>query len=164
MPGLRRSPGEGKGYPLQYSGLENSMDCIAHGVSKNWTRLSDFHSPRVYKCYLYSTHSPAFMYRFFWYSYCVFFLVYPWIFQIFCCHGKWDFFTIFNKLLFVYRETMDLSSFFVVDVLTIFQFFFLKSTESSSSYLLFCIIIHIYIFSWLIAQAKTLRTILGKRQ
>ena len=28
VPGLRRSPGEGKGYPLQYSGLENSMDCI----------------------------------------------------------------------------------------------------------------------------------------
>ena len=42
---------------------------------------------------------------------------------------------------------MDLISFFVVDVLTIFHFFFLKSTESSSSYLLFCIIIHIYIFS-----------------
>ena len=30
--GLGRSPGEGKGYPLQYSGLENSMDCIVHGV------------------------------------------------------------------------------------------------------------------------------------
>ena len=29
MPGLGRSPGEGKGYPLQYSGLENSMECIA---------------------------------------------------------------------------------------------------------------------------------------
>ena len=28
MPGLGRSPGEGKGYPLQYSGLENSMDCM----------------------------------------------------------------------------------------------------------------------------------------
>ena len=36
-------PGEGKGYSLQYSGLENSMDCIVHGVAKNWTRLSDFH-------------------------------------------------------------------------------------------------------------------------
>ena len=31
IPGLGRSPGEGKGYPLQYSGLENSMDCIVHG-------------------------------------------------------------------------------------------------------------------------------------
>ena len=29
--GLERSPGEEKGYPLQYSGLENSMDCIVHG-------------------------------------------------------------------------------------------------------------------------------------
>ena len=33
VPGLRRSPGEGKGYPLQYSGLENAMDCIVHGVT-----------------------------------------------------------------------------------------------------------------------------------
>ena len=41
--GLRRSPGEGKGYPLQYSGLENSMDSIVHGVAKSRTRLSDFH-------------------------------------------------------------------------------------------------------------------------
>ena len=41
--GLGRSPGEGKGYPLQYSGLENSMDCIVHEVAKSWTRLSDFH-------------------------------------------------------------------------------------------------------------------------
>ena len=31
IPGLERSPGEGKGYPLQYSGLENSMDCIVQG-------------------------------------------------------------------------------------------------------------------------------------
>ena len=37
------SPGEGNGYPLQYSGLENSMDCIVHGVAKSWTQLSDFH-------------------------------------------------------------------------------------------------------------------------
>ena len=28
---------------LQYSGLENSMDCIVHGVAKSWTQLSDFH-------------------------------------------------------------------------------------------------------------------------
>ena len=41
--GLGRSPGEGKGYPLRYSGLENSMDCIVHGVTKSRTRLSDFH-------------------------------------------------------------------------------------------------------------------------
>ena len=37
IPGLGRSPGEGKSYPPQYSGLENSMDCIVHGVAKNWT-------------------------------------------------------------------------------------------------------------------------------
>ena len=34
IPGLGRSPGEGKGYPHQYSGLENSMDCTVHGVAK----------------------------------------------------------------------------------------------------------------------------------
>ena len=51
IPGLGRSPEEGKGYPLQYSGLENSMDFIVHGVAKNQTRLSDFHFhfPRVMK-------------------------------------------------------------------------------------------------------------------
>ena len=43
IPGLGRSPGEGKGYPLQYSGLENSMDCIVHGVAESQTRLSDCH-------------------------------------------------------------------------------------------------------------------------
>ena len=42
IPGLGRSPGEGKGYPLQYSGLKNSMDCIVPGVAKSWTWLSDF--------------------------------------------------------------------------------------------------------------------------
>ena len=35
IPGLGRSPGEGKGYPLQYSGLENSMSCILHRVAKS---------------------------------------------------------------------------------------------------------------------------------
>ena len=43
IPRLGISPGEGKSYPLQYSGLENSMDCIVHGVAKSWTQLSDFH-------------------------------------------------------------------------------------------------------------------------
>ena len=43
IPGLGRSPGEGKGYSLQYSGLENSMDCIVHGVTKSWTQLTNFH-------------------------------------------------------------------------------------------------------------------------
>ena len=40
--GSGRSPGGGKGYPPQYSGLENSMGCIVRGVTKSWTRLSDF--------------------------------------------------------------------------------------------------------------------------
>ena len=46
IPGLRIFPGEGKCYPLQYPGLENSMDCIVHGVAQSRTRLSDlqFHS------------------------------------------------------------------------------------------------------------------------
>ena len=43
IPGLGRSPGEGKIYPLQCSGLENSIDCIVHGIAKSRTRLSDFH-------------------------------------------------------------------------------------------------------------------------
>ena len=41
--GRGRSPGEGKGYPLQYSGLESSMDCTVRGVTKSQPRLSDFH-------------------------------------------------------------------------------------------------------------------------
>ena len=46
IPGLGRCPGEGNGYPLQYSRLENSVDRGAwqatfHGVTRSWTRLSD---------------------------------------------------------------------------------------------------------------------------
>ena len=43
IPELGRSPGEVKGYPFQYSGLENSIDCMVHVVTKSWTRLGDFH-------------------------------------------------------------------------------------------------------------------------
>ena len=43
IPGLGRSPGEGKGYLLQYSGLENSTDCIVHGVTNSRTQHSDCH-------------------------------------------------------------------------------------------------------------------------
>ena len=43
IPGSGRSPGEGMGYPLQYSGLENSMNYTVHGVTKSQMRLSDFH-------------------------------------------------------------------------------------------------------------------------
>ena len=48
IPGLVRSPGKGKGYPLQYSGLENSMDSIVHEVAKSLTWLSDFHFTYTY--------------------------------------------------------------------------------------------------------------------
>ena len=43
IPMLGRSPGDGNDHPLQYSDLENSMDCIVHGVAKSQTRLSNFH-------------------------------------------------------------------------------------------------------------------------
>ena len=43
IPGSGRSSEEGTGYPLQYSGLENSMNCIVRGVAKSQTRLNDFH-------------------------------------------------------------------------------------------------------------------------
>ena len=48
IPGWRR-----KGYPLQYSGLENSMDCIVHGVAKSWTRLSNFHFQNANRQFMY---------------------------------------------------------------------------------------------------------------
>ena len=44
IPGLGRSPGEGKGYPLQYSDLENFMDCLVHGVGNSQTQLATFTS------------------------------------------------------------------------------------------------------------------------
>ena len=67
IPGLGRSPGEGKGYPLQYSGLENSMDCIVHGVTKRWTQLGDFHfhfilgpSPHfLFDCFFWKSQLPC---------------------------------------------------------------------------------------------------------
>ena len=43
IPGFGRCPEEGRGYPLQYSGLEDSMDIIVHAVAKSQTQLSDFH-------------------------------------------------------------------------------------------------------------------------
>ena len=53
IPGLGKFPGEGKGYPLQYYGLENSMDCIVHGVAKSQIQLSDFTSLHSYIKYIY---------------------------------------------------------------------------------------------------------------
>ena len=55
IPGSGRSLGEENGSPLQYSGLENSMDCIVHGLAKSWTGLSDihFHFTHTHKIYIY---------------------------------------------------------------------------------------------------------------
>ena len=58
IPELRRSPGKGKGYPLQYSVLENPTDCIVHGVAKSRTRLSDFHFTSLHMLPCCSLHSP----------------------------------------------------------------------------------------------------------
>ena len=57
IPGLGRPSGEGKGYSLQYSGLENSMDCIVHGVAKSQVRLSDFHSLHKHGPVMFHTHT-----------------------------------------------------------------------------------------------------------
>lgn len=43
VPGLGISLGKGNVYPSQYSGLENYMGCIVHGVAKKRTRLSNFY-------------------------------------------------------------------------------------------------------------------------
>ena len=58
IPGLGRSPGGGHGYPLQYSGLENSMDYTVHGVTKSQTELSYFHV----SLYLSITSNSSFLY------------------------------------------------------------------------------------------------------
>ena len=55
IPGLGRSPGEGNGYLLQDSGLENSMDCIVHVVAISWAWQSNFHFQNIEICY--SEHS-----------------------------------------------------------------------------------------------------------
>ena len=62
---LRWSPGEGKGYPLQYSSLENSMDYTVHGVAKSPTWLTDFHFHFYFHaCVI----SPWFMFKDLWTS------------------------------------------------------------------------------------------------
>ena len=43
IPGSKRSPGEKKGYPPQYFGLENPMDCIVHVVAKSWAWLNNYY-------------------------------------------------------------------------------------------------------------------------
>ena len=61
IPELEKSAAEGIGYPLQYSGLENSMNCIVHGFAKSLTWLSDFYfhfqvtfTLWIYEIYLYN--------------------------------------------------------------------------------------------------------------
>ena len=56
IPGLGRSPGEGNSYPLQYSGRENSTECIVHGVMKSWRQLSDFHSNSHFQSHILAKH------------------------------------------------------------------------------------------------------------
>ena len=66
MPGLGRFSGEGKGYPLQHSGLGNSMNCIVHGVAKSWTVTFTFtHSDtKTRQRYYIQNYRPlSFMYR-----------------------------------------------------------------------------------------------------
>ena len=60
IPGLGRSSREGKGYPLQFCGLDNSTDCLVHGFAKSWTRLSDLHSLRELQVGLGEGAGPAF--------------------------------------------------------------------------------------------------------
>ena len=66
IPGLRRSPGEGKGHPFQYSVLENSMDCIVHGVAKSRTQLSNFHYSQSYLTYLTFHYSKSYLTLLLW--------------------------------------------------------------------------------------------------
>ena len=56
--GLGRFPGDGNSYSLQYSGLENSMDYVIHGVAKSWTWLSNFHSSSLPPFFLVPTDIP----------------------------------------------------------------------------------------------------------
>ena len=65
IPGSGRSTGEGISYPLQYSGLENSMDCIVHGVTNSRMRLSNFHFISV--IYVFYQISGSFSHYFFKY-------------------------------------------------------------------------------------------------
>ena len=64
IPGLGRSPREGKGYPLQYSALENSTDCMVHGVARSWTQLSNFTFIAIYESSKFFTSSPNLVFIF----------------------------------------------------------------------------------------------------
>ena len=81
IPGLGRSPGKGKGYPLQYSGLENSMGCIVHEVKNSQTQLSNFHfdfsilSDALFAVQCFQMDSPSFSLN---------------TFNTFCMHISWQ--------------------------------------------------------------------------
>ena len=66
--GLGRSPGEGKGYPFQYLGLENSMDCIVHEVAKSWTWLSEFHFHFQWPIWEKNLKKSGYIYVYNWFS------------------------------------------------------------------------------------------------
>ena len=57
IPGLGRSPGGGNVYSLQYSGLENSMDCVVHGGAKSGTQLSEFHFHQTSEVFVHDSKS-----------------------------------------------------------------------------------------------------------
>ena len=90
IPGVGRSPGEGKGYPLQYSGLENSMNCIVSGIAKSWTRLSNFHFSLL--CFTLRTGS-LFSSILILYFLTLIFFFFMWIFQFFNILFYWVFFS-----------------------------------------------------------------------
>ena len=92
VPELEKSHGKGKGYPLQYSGLENSMDCIVYGVPKSCTWLSDFHSLFLTVAVYWESHCETlkclfsfiiYNLQFMWWN-CVLFLAHSLIFTHYC--------------------------------------------------------------------------------
>ena len=79
IPGLGRFSGEGNSYPLQYSGLENSMDCIVHEVINSWTQLSDY--------MLLKGNSAIFFFQFFVNVY-IFWQMYPKYLENYLAHAR----------------------------------------------------------------------------
>ena len=75
IPGLGRSPGEGKGYSLKYSGLENSMDYLVHGVTKSWILLREFH-------FQFPMATPSLPGHAHWSG------VWCWVFAVWCVEGQ----------------------------------------------------------------------------